>query len=57
MSDEIKQPGNVARVVPTNPSRGAGPRKRPRQSPQKPGPQQRKHPPADDEPHRVDEYA
>lgn len=55
MADEIKQPGNIASVLPTNPSRGAGKRKRPAAPPVKEKEQRRRQHP-DDTPHQVDEY-
>jgi hypothetical protein len=56
MADEIKQTGNVTKVQPTNPSRGAGQRKR-RPAPAKPAAERPPRPPVDDQPHQIDEYA
>jgi hypothetical protein len=56
MADEIKQPDNIGRVLPVNPARDTGRRKRPRQPPAPEGRQERRRPPPDDQVHRIDEY-
>ncbi|HPE81656.1 MAG: hypothetical protein H6961_00120 [Chromatiaceae bacterium] len=56
MADEIKQPGNIGGILPLNRARDAGPRKRPRQPPEKTDRQKREQRPDDDQPHQVDEY-
>jgi len=56
MADEVKQPGHIGRVLPLNPSRGSGERKRPRRPPQGPASEKPGQRPDDDPPHRVDEY-
>jgi len=56
MADEIKQPGNIGAVLPLNPSRGAGQRKKRRQAPEKPSAEKPRPSPDDDRPHRIDEY-
>ena len=56
MTDEIKQPRNIGSVQPSNPSRNAGQRKRPRQDSGKRDAERRRQPPIDDQPHQVDEY-
>ena len=56
MADEIKQPGNIGGILPLNRARDAGPRKRPRQPPEKTDRQKPEQRPDDDQPHQVDEY-
>jgi len=59
MVEEIKQPNGVGKVLPLNPSRGAGQRKHPRPKQEKPSADDtaRRGPdPDEDPPHRVDEY-
>lgn len=56
MGDEIKQT-DIARVLPPNPSRGAGQRKRPRKPPQKPDERARHKRDDDPSSHQIDEYA
>jgi hypothetical protein len=56
MPEEIKQPRNIARVQPSNPSRNTAQRKRPRQAPARPESDGRDRHPVDDQPHQVDEY-
>ena len=56
MSDEIRQPRNVGMITPLNRTRDSGPRKKPRKPPTKPGADNRRRRPADDQSHHVDEY-
>ncbi|MCB1801588.1 MAG: hypothetical protein KDI82_07875 [Gammaproteobacteria bacterium] len=55
MGDEIKQT-DIARVLPPNPSRGAGQRKRPRRPPQNPDERVPRKREDDQSSHQIDEY-
>lgn len=56
MTEQIKQPGNIARVLPLKRTRDTGRRKRPPQMPEKSDADKAKQRPTDDGSHHVDEY-
>jgi len=56
MTEQIKQPGNIARIPPLKRTPDPGQRRRPRQTPAKSESDEPLQRPTDDRSHHVDEY-